>query len=154
MALFARKKRRFSRLLIVEDEPLVAFDTEYFLRDQGFDVIATLDRADEAVALICGGTGIDMVLADMSLAQGSGVDVARAAVDHGVAVLFVTGDFPAEAQALADGCLNKPYAQRDLTLAIAAIDAVHEGDTPKRLPAGLTLFKAVATQKGDEDAVT
>ncbi len=141
MALFERKKRRFNRLLIVEDEPLVAFDTEYFLRDEGFDVVATLDRVDDAVALIQSGAQIDLVLADISLADGSGLDVATAAVDAGIAVLFVTGQCPVEAHTLADGCLGKPYAQRDLALAIAAIEAVRAGNVPKRLPAGLSLFK-------------
>ncbi len=141
MALFERKKRRFNRLLIVEDEPLVAFDTEYFLRDEGFDVVATLDRVDDAVALIQSGALIDLVLADISLADGSGIDVATAAVDAGIAVLFVTGQCPVAARSLAEGCLGKPYAQRDLALAIAAIEAVRDGVTPKRLPAGLSLFK-------------
>ncbi len=148
MALFARKTRRFNRLLIVEDEPLVAFDTEYFLRDEGFDVVATLDRVDDALALIDNGTAIDLVLADISLADGSGVDVARAAVAAGIAVLFVTGQCPVEAQSLADGCLGKPYAQRDLALAIAAIEAAYAGAAPKRMPAGFTLFKTVAGSTG------
>ena len=143
MALFARKTRRFNRLLIVEDEPLVAFDTEYFLRDEGFDVVATIDRVDDALALIGDGTTIDLVLADISLADGSGVDVARAAAAAGIAVLFVTGQCPVEAKSLADGCLGKPYAQRDLALAIAAIVAVYAGEKPKRLPPGFTLFKTV-----------
>lgn len=141
MALFERKKRRFNRLLIVEDEPLVAFDTEYFLRDEGFDVVATLDRVDDAVALIQSGAQIDLVLADISLADGSGIDVATAAAGAGIAVLFVTGQCPVDARSLADGCLGKPYAQRDLALAIAAIEAVRDGAVPKRLPAGLSLFK-------------
>lgn len=143
MALFERKKRRFNRLLVVEDEPLVAFDTEYFLRDEGFDVVATLDRVDDAVALIGSGAEIDLVLADISLADGSGLDVAKAAQGAGIAVLFVTGECPTEAETLADGCLGKPYSQRDLALAIAAIEAVRDGVVPKRLPAGLSLFKTV-----------
>ena len=143
MALFERKKRRFNRLLVVEDEPLVAFDTEYFLRDEGFDVVATLDRVDDAVALIGSGAEIDLVLADISLADGSGLDVAKAAQGAGIAALFVTGECPTEAETLADGCLGKPYSQRDLALAIAAIEAVRDGVVPKRLPAGLSLFKTV-----------
>lgn len=144
VALFARKKRLFHRLLIVEDEPLVAFENEYFLRDEGFEVVATLDRVEEAVALINGGSAIDLVLADISLADGSGIDVAKAAAKAGIAVLFVTGQCPAEAEALADGCLGKPYTQRDLALAIAAIEAVRTGTTPKRLPPGFTLFRTAA----------
>ncbi|WP_374147420.1 response regulator [Sphingomonas sp. 28-63-12] len=129
--------------MIVEDEPLIAFDNERFLSDEGFTIVATLDRVEDAVALIQGGGAIDMVLADISLSDGSGIDVARAASAAGIAVLFVTGQCPAEAQTLADGCLGKPYNQRDLLLAIAAIEATHGGETPKRLPSGFTLFKTV-----------
>lgn len=144
MALFTRKKRLFNRLLIVEDEPLVAFETEYFLRDEGFDVVGTVDRVDAALALIEAGTVIDLVLVDISLADGSGVDVAKAAIAAGIVVLFVTGDCPLEAQLLADGWLGKPYAQRDLAQAIAVIEGVRGGVVPKRLPPGFTLFKTVA----------
>ncbi|MBX9731091.1 MAG: response regulator [Sphingomonas sp.] len=126
--------------MIVEDEPLIAFDNERFLSDEGFEIVATVDSVEEAVALI-ERQGIDLVLADVSLSDGSGIDVARAAQEAGIAVLFATGECPVEAQSLADGCLGKPYTQRDLLLAIGAIEAVHAGQKPKRLPSGLTLFK-------------
>ena len=138
--LFGRKKRRITRLLVVEDEPLVAFDTEHFLTDAGFTIVATVDRVADATALLDSGTGIDLVLVDVSLADGSGLDVARAAGGHEVPVLFVTGNCPVEAQEIAAGCLAKPYAQRDLLGAIQAIDATLTGDTPKRLPSGFRLF--------------
>lgn len=138
--LFARKKRRISRLLLVEDEPLVAFDTEYFLRDADFAVVATVDRVADALAVIGRDEDIDLVLVDISLADGNGVDVARAAHERGVPVLFVTGQCPQGGREVATGCLAKPYAQRDLLAAIAAIEAVLDGKTPKRLPPGLSLF--------------
>ena len=138
--LFGRKKRRITRLLVVEDEPLVAFDTEHFLTDAGFTIVATVDRVADATALLDSGTGIDLVLVDVSLADGSGLDVARVAGGREVPVLFVTGNCPVEAQEIAAGCLAKPYGQRDMLSAIEAIDAVLAGDTPKRLPAGFRLF--------------
>ena len=139
--IFARKKRRIERLLVVEDEPLVAFDTEYFLTDAGFQIVATVDRVAEARALIEGGAAIDLVLVDIRLADGSGIDVARAAQDRGVPVLFVTGNLPPEATEVAHGFLPKPFAQRDLLAAIMAIDGQLTGKPPKRLPAGMTLFE-------------
>ena len=138
--MFGRKKRRIKRLLIVEDEPLVAFDTEHFLTDSGFTIVATVDRVADATALIDSGTAIDLLLADVSLADGSGIDVARAARARDVPVLFVTGNCPVEAQESAAGCLAKPYAQRDLLAAIGAIDAMLAGNPPKRSPPGLRLF--------------
>ena len=57
-------------------------------------------------------------------------------------MLFVTGQCPEGGRAVANGCLAKPYAQRDLLAAIAAIEAVLDGKTPKRIPSGFSLFAA------------
>jgi len=142
--LFGKKKRLIVRLLVVEDEPLIAFDTEYFLTESKFTVVATVDRVSDALALIESGSAIDLVLADVSLSDGSGLDVARAALAKGVPVLFVTGNCPIEATTLAAGCLSKPYSQRDLLGAIAAIEAQIGGVVPKRLPSGFRLFATPA----------
>ena len=142
--LFGRKKRQIVRLLVVEDEPLVAFDTEHFLSDADYEIVATVDRVADALAELADGKAIDLVLVDVSLADGSGVDVARAAQARGVPVLFVTGSCPPEATELGAGCLSKPYAPRDLIAAIGAIEAEMQGKRPKRLPAGFRLFPAPA----------
>ena len=139
--LFGKKKRSIVRLLLVEDEALIAFDTEHLLREQAYEIVATVDRVADAVAVIGSGASIDLVLVDVSLADGSGIDVARAAHGIGVPVLFVTGNCPVEATSLADGCLAKPYGQRDLIAAIEAIDAKRSGGKIKRLPAGFRLFE-------------
>lgn len=142
--LFGKKKRRISRLLIVEDEPLVAFDTEHFLRESEFEIVATVDRVADAITVIRSDDEIDLILVDISLADGSGLDVAHAAHEASIPVLFVTGSCPEGARAVAAGCLSKPYAQRDLLAAINAIEAVLEGKKPKRLPGGFSLFEQVA----------
>lgn len=141
--LFGRKKRRIEKLLVVEDEPLVAFDTEHFLLDAGFQIVATTDRVADAVGVIAGGRSIDLVLVDLNLADGTGLDVARAAFARAIPALFVTGHCPPEAQAFAAGCLSKPYQQRDLLLSIDAVEAVADGHAPKRMPGGLRLFERV-----------
>lgn len=138
--LFGRTQRSIARLLLVEDEPLVAFDTEYLLGDAGYTVVATVDRVADAAVVVEGDQPLDLVLVDVRLADGSGVEVARAARARGVAVLFVTGNCPSEARSLADGCLSKPYAARDLLASIEALDRVRQGDQPGRLPTGLSLF--------------
>lgn len=138
--LFGRRKRQIKNVLIVEDEALVAFDNEHFLTDSGFKVVATVDRVADAIGLVESGTTVDLVLADVSLADGTGIDVARAANGRDVPVLFVTGNCPVEAQEVAIGCLAKPYTQRDLLDAILAIDATLAGREPKRLPPGFRLF--------------
>jgi len=139
--IFGRRKRSITRLLLVEDEPLVAFDNEHVLTDAAYEIVATVDRVADAVDVIASGAPIDLVLVDVSLADGSGIAVARAAGERGVPVLFVTGNCPVEAPEVASGCLSKPYAPRDLLSAIQAVEAQIDGKPPKRLPAGLRLFE-------------
>ncbi len=144
MLFGGKKKRLFERLLIVEDEPLVAFDNEHFLTGEGFEIVGTVDSVADAMRLLDEAEAIDLLLADVSLSDGSGIDVARAAHERGIPVLFVTGNCPGEAKTFAAGCLSKPYPQRDLLAAINVIEAVSEGKKPKKLPGGLCLFTKVA----------
>ncbi len=138
--LFGKRERRINRILVVEDEPLVAFDNESMLQDDGYVVVATVDNYADA-ATVMAAEPIDLVLTDISLAgEGSGVDVARAASSLGISVLFVTGNCTAEAQTLALGCLAKPYSGRVLLDTLKAVDLQLRGRAPKKLPEELTLY--------------
>lgn len=134
------RQRAIRTILIVEDEALVAFDNEHVLAQAGYDVAATVDGYDHAIAAIDAG-GIDLVIADVKLrGEGDGVDVARYAHAVAIPVLFVSGTCPVDAKALAVGCLAKPYSQRDLLLAIEVVDALMRSARRPRLPAGMKLF--------------
>jgi len=141
--LFGKRERAISRILIVEDEPLVAFDTEYLLGESGYEVVATVDTLAEAVRVI-GEEEIDLVLSDISLrGDGDGMDVARAAAARNIPVLFVTASSPVEAHSLALGCLAKPYTDRMLKNALEAVDRKLRGEPLKRPPAGLSFYEGV-----------
>lgn len=138
--LFGRRERRIKRIMVVEDEPLVAFDNETMLRDGGYEVIATVDNYLDAATVIAR-EPLDLILCDMSLAgEGSGVDVARAASALDIPVLFVTGTCTEEAQALAVGWLAKPFGDRALLGTLDAVDQHLQGRAPKRVPEELTLY--------------
>lgn len=138
--LFGRRERRISRIMIVEDEPLVAFDNENMLRDADYVVVATVDSYADALAVI-ESEPLDLILTDIALAgEGSGIDVARAAVERDIPVLFVTGNCTEQAKAFAVGCLAKPYTERALLGTLAAIDEHLQGRTPRRPPEELTLY--------------
>lgn len=143
--LFTRRKRQLRRILIVEDEPLVAFDNEHFLGEAGYEVVATVDSVAAARTVIEDGAELDLVLVDVALTDGSGVEVAQAARKLDIAVLFVTGSCPEEARTLGVGCLAKPYTSRELRAALDAIDALLAGGSFKRLPPGLTLYRGDAS---------
>ncbi len=143
--LFGKKKRRIERILIVEDEPLVAFDNEHFLQSEGFDIVATVDSVADALRCLDEVEDpIHLLLVDIGLADGNGIDVARAASEKGIHVVFVTGTCPGNIEGLALGCLSKPYPQRDLVTVINIVEKVIDGKSVKRLPTSFTLFAPAA----------
>ena len=130
--LFGKRKRIVKRILIVEDEPLTAFDNEVTLADLGYEVVATLDNFGEAIALL-DREQIDLILSDVRLTgQRTGLDLARAAKERGVPVLFSTGMKLAEdAAPVAVGCLSKPYTERQLRDALDSVDRHLSGEDVK-----------------------
>lgn len=142
MALFKRNRRAIKRILIVEDEPLVAFDNEHHLGLAGYDVVATVDCGEDALRFL-NPDRIDAVVLDVGLAGDiSGIAVAEAAAEHDIPVLFVTGQCPGEAKRFAFACLSKPYTPGALVAALAAVDSLVQGREPDGLPPGLALFRA------------
>ena len=139
--LFGKPKRIVKRILIVEDEPLTAFDNETMLVEAGYEVVATHDRCADAIATL-EREQVDLILSDVRLAgERTGVDIARAAKELGIPVLFSTGQAPEGSSQLAVGCLLKPYTSRALKAALQAVDQHLAGkkvDTVK----GLTLYAA------------
>ena len=139
--LFGKRERMIQRILVVEDEPLVAFDNEHLLKEAGYEVVATVDSLAAARAVI-ETQPLDLVLTDLRLnGDGDGTGVARAARNRGVPVLFVTAHLTEEAKGLALGCLSKPYSERVLKGALAALDRHLQGRRLKKLPPQLTLYE-------------
>lgn len=138
--LFGKRERVIRRILIVEDEPLVAFDTEHMLEEAGYKIVDTVDNLADAQRVIAD-EAIDLILSDVQLrGDGDGIDVAKAAAAKGVPLLFVSGNCPVEARSLAVGCLAKPYADRILKAALDALDARFQGKPAKKSPPGLSLY--------------
>lgn len=139
--LFGKRVRSVKRILIVEDEPLIAFDSEHWLGGKGYEVVATVDSLAAAREIIAA-EPLDLILTDIGLSgEGTGLDVARAAGEQGIAVLFVTGQFPEANEHLGIGCLTKPYSDASLLGAIAAIERKLSGRRVRKLPTGLRLFE-------------
>ena len=130
--LFGKRKRVVNRILIVEDEPLTAFDNEILIGEEGYEVVATLDRFADAVEAL-DREQVDLILSDVRLTgERTGIDLARVAKNRGIPV-------PDEAGELALGCLMKPYNHRTLKSALAAVDR-HLAGEKARPPKGLTLY--------------
>jgi len=132
------------RVLVIEDEALVALEIESFLNAAGHFVVGVAEDRVSAAAL---GRRTeprpDLALLDMRLANGaSGLEVAADLTALGIAVLFVTGNCPAErGQGLAVGCLHKPFTEGELLASVAVAEAVlRSRPLPRRLPSGLHLY--------------
>ena len=137
--LFGKRKRIVKRILVIEDEPLTAFDNEVMIKDAGYEVVATHDDFEEAVAEL-ERADVDLILSDVRLrGKRTGIELAKEAKRRGVPLLFVTGHPPDDAADLAIGCLHKPYTERQLKKALDAIDQHLAGKQPK-LPKGLELY--------------
>jgi DNA-binding response OmpR family regulator len=143
--LFGKRKQVVKRILIVEDEPLIAFDNENMLREAGYEIVATIDDFDEAVVII-EREEVHLVLSDVRLrSERTGVDLARHARGKGIPTLFATGHSYSDAGRTAVGCLTKPYTERQLLKAIECVDRHLQGEKVKP-PKGLQLFIAVQEQ--------
>lgn len=140
--LFGRRKQVVKRILIVEDEPLIAFDNENFLADAGYEVVATVDDMEEALAVL-DREEVHLVLSDVRLRKDqTGIELAHEAKKRGVPTLFATGHSYADASKVAVGCVMKPYTERQLCKAIEAVDRHLQGEKVKP-PKGVELFIAV-----------
>ena len=141
--LFGKRKRVVKRILIVEDEPLTAFDTETMLVDFGYEVVATLDNFDDAVGKLDSEI-VHLVIADVRLhGEDWGLELARNALGRGVPTLLATGHEPPAASVHALGCLSKPYTERLLKQAIERVDRHLQGESVKPLK-GLELYSTKA----------
>ena len=137
--LFGKRNRIVKRILIVEDEPLTAFDNETMLADAGYEIVATVDDFHEAMKVL-ESEPVDLILSDVRLrSQQTGIHLARAAKELGIPTLFATGHpYPGAAE-IAIGCLLKPYSERQLKSAIECVDR-HLQREPVKPPKGLQLF--------------
>ena len=137
--LFGKRKRIVNRILIVEDEPLTAFDNENLLSSEGYEVVGTLDRYRDAIETL-DREEVDLILCDVRLTgERTGIDLAKEARRRSIPVLFVTGAAPDEAEELVIGVLMKPYNHRTLRSALSCIDCYLAGEKA-RPPRGLTLY--------------
>ncbi|HEY2136417.1 MAG TPA: response regulator [Xanthobacteraceae bacterium] len=110
------------RVLVIEDEAIVAMLLEDMLIDMGYEVVGTVGQFDQAVRAI-DDTACDFVILDVNLDGKETYPLADMLAARGVPFIFATGygalglkngwrDFPV---------LEKPFQQRDLEGAVNRI---------------------------------
>ena len=104
------------RILLVEDEAMVAMMMEDLLEDLGFDVAASFGRLESALAWVNeSGEAIDGALLDVNLGGETVFPVADALQAKGTPYGFITGYTAVpQARAYAATVLNKPVDARAL----------------------------------------
>ena len=130
------------RVLIIEDDFLLALEMEITLLDAGFDVIGHAVNQRTALNEIAERMP-DVALVDFNLADGAtGPDIAFTLSRRGVACLFVTSQNPSfTEQSPAIGLLSKPIDPDGLIEAVRCVLSLHHGQTPARTPHGLRLLR-------------
>lgn len=120
-----------ARILIVEDEALVAMEIAAVLRERGYDPVGV--AADTPSARRLALKGVDLALVDCQLRDGvTGPQIGRHLMDeHGAAVLFLTANPRLVAHVRgAHGVLTKP--SDDDALCAAIDSALHaRGNRPE-----------------------
>ncbi len=106
---------RSLRILVVEDEMLVAMNIEDMLLDLGHEVAGLASRLEPALSLAREGS-FDLAMLDVNLAGEASFPVADALRERGIPFLFATGY---GAQGIAEEyrsapVLQKPFRARDL----------------------------------------
>ena len=114
------------RVLIVEDDFLIAMQTEIALTAAGFEVVGPATTAEEAVAL-AGEAQPALAVMDIRLASTrDGIDAARQLYqDFAIRCIFATAHDDAHTRGRAEpyaplGWLPKPYTMASLVAVVAA----------------------------------
>tara|TARA_R110002167_G_scaffold63058_4_gene177878 strand:- start:8 stop:415 length:408 start_codon:yes stop_codon:yes gene_type:complete len=132
-----------ARILIIEDEALVAMELRFVLEDLGHEVVGTAADSDAARGL-AQSTDIDLALVDIHLSDGpTGMTLGRElAQSMGITVLFVTANpgMVREGVAGAIGVLSKPVDERAVQSSVAYALSRRAGRPAEVTPPDLQLF--------------
>lgn len=108
------------RILVVEDEALVAMMIETMVEELGAVVAGSEGHRDAALAFIEAGTPLDAVVLDVNLGGDRSYEIARRLVERGIPTVFSTGydeaAIPLEWRALP--LLRKPFQLAELSEAL------------------------------------
>lgn len=119
------------RVLVVEDEPVIAADLEDRLTEMGFEVAKSCDTGEEALQFLQGGA-TDLVLMDIQLdGKLDGIETARKIREsNNLPIIFLTSNadeatFTRAKTTLPAAFLTKPFRGKDLKHAIELAISTH-----------------------------
>ncbi len=127
------------RILILEDEAIVAWDVKQMLEQNDFEVIAIANSYSSAFELL-NGHDVDLVLCDINLGRGAtGIDFVRKmrSLQKGTKVIYISAysneDIIQKAfETQPDSYLTKPFTQEQLIVTVKSVFAksnnIHSGN--------------------------
>ena len=131
------------RILIIEDEAIVAMELRFVLEDLGYEVVDTVADAKSARDVVLE-TSVDLALVDIHLSDGpTGVELGRdLANDQNVTVLYMTANpgMVRDGGAGTIGVLTKPTDERAVQTAVDYALRRRQGEPSPPAPAELRLF--------------
>ncbi len=137
------------KVLIVEDDFMLADFAEEILVQQGYAVSGIARTVADAVAL-ARQSRPDLIILDLRLADGGlGTEVAaQLACASRPGILYVTGNMSQVALTNGDGCLAKPYRSADLLRSLEIVaEIVATGEARPPLPHGFQLLHPAANSE-------
>lgn len=109
------------RILLVEDEPLIAFALEDLVLDLGYRVVGPAYNLTEALDL-AETAAFDGAILDVNLNQQQSFPVAGILQGRGIPFLFATGYAEGGLSGLEEAAvIAKPYGREQLSRALAAL---------------------------------
>ena len=132
-----------ARILIIEDEALVAMELRFVLEDLGHKVVGVASTSKSAQNL-ARENEVDLALVDIHLSDGpTGISLGRElGQDVGVTVLFMTANpgMVRDGVAGAIGVLSKPTDEQAVQTAVDYALRRRTGQPVQYAPPGLQLF--------------
>lgn len=131
-----------TRVLVVEDEALLAWVLRDVLEHHGYEVVGVASTQDAAVELTHR-EHPEVAVVDVRLKQGDGIATAKEMVREGVGVLFLTahGAGLVAESGLPSGVVEKPFRPESLVRAVQAVSHMAEtGEVPDWAPRELTIL--------------
>lgn len=103
------------RVLVVEDEPMIAMVVEDSIEMLGFEVVGPVAQHDEALALADAGD-FDCAILDVNIRGGTSYDVAELLLSRGCPFVLATGysDWSIPQHLVGEKRLAKPYSSRQI----------------------------------------
>jgi CheY-like chemotaxis protein len=143
--VLSRTERILVRILIVEDDPIVAMTAAAVLEDAGHDVVGPAYDAEDAWRLARTASP-QLAFVDINLAgHDEGLALARRFKDRlGLDSIYVSGQINAAraSRSAALGLLTKPYDPLHLVAAVAVAREIMAGRSPlpPQVPPALEIF--------------